>query len=693
MRSKGFMHALEGILAALLLLSYTATIIQYPQSNTGWAEMKQKQVSREFISSFNDAGLSGMIVENKPAAFVKIARHFLGVGYSYGLYTDGLIAQNLIVGVLSNESVLVSTASVACASEGVTSEYPCYNATFQGHKFVLVDNDTNGAIDYDSIYFDSDKSGTYDAYEGPRTMSSTVNASGEIWIFSSVVNATLDVEFIRGEDVVRYRDKLRTLSINGREINISVRARTNESDIMDLDVLIIPRYMDLVKIKSRLNLFLDEGKSIIEVANITKDNLDEVQREIFGLQYLENVDIRPSDDLNISIVPKTVTDPTNMILKYFNFTNIMVNTLSWVTYNNLTWTDTGPNFEYDCYLGDTDYYIGHVNCTDLSLACATYTASGLIGYVNTSVNPAVYCKIGTKDASSIYHLGEVDVRKEKHFVLVMNASNEYDRVVVDSNGDHNLTNDAIVAVDDSLNIGSTDFMVKKIDERGRSVEIRPVSRHKFVNMYPDKLYSVHNDTQYIVLEQDTDYNNTVYDIGEMLVVNNFLSGLGVCSSNSLLSGSGYRYNSSSWNLSYAFTITNVSKGFNVLNIDLNQNNKCNDVGEGPFYTGDMVRIGPEYYKVDIAVDGTLVNWTLAERWRLPVAIVNHKKGLRKAAWIKGNVSADDEWHILRSLILWSVRHTSDMVRSPSASGSVLVKSTFIEDSDMFQPYKVYFRSG
>ena len=42
MRSKGFMHALEGVIAALLLLTYGAAIIQYPQVYSSWAEDKQK---------------------------------------------------------------------------------------------------------------------------------------------------------------------------------------------------------------------------------------------------------------------------------------------------------------------------------------------------------------------------------------------------------------------------------------------------------------------------------------------------------------------------------------------------------------------------------------------------------------------------------------------------------------------------
>ena len=55
MKSKGFMHAMEGIIAAILLLTYSATIIQYPHFYSNWAENKQEQISREYLSSFNDA--------------------------------------------------------------------------------------------------------------------------------------------------------------------------------------------------------------------------------------------------------------------------------------------------------------------------------------------------------------------------------------------------------------------------------------------------------------------------------------------------------------------------------------------------------------------------------------------------------------------------------------------------------------
>ncbi len=694
MRSKGFMHAMEGVIAALLLLTYGATIIQYPQVYSTWAESKQKQVSREYLSSFNDVGLSWLIVENRPSEFVEISRYFLGVRNSYGLYTEGLISQNMIIGVFSNESVKNGTVLATCASAGVSSEFGCYNGTFKGHRFVLIDNDTgaeNGMEDYDSIYFDSDDSGTYDSYEGPNVLSSTINVSGEIWMFSSVDNDTQEVEFIRGEDVIRYRKMISSLKINNRETNISIRARTNESNIMDLDILIIPRYMDLAnnRMKMKLNKFLDEGKSIVEIANVTKYNLDEVQKEIFGLQYLD-VDTISHGDKNVSIVSKKATESTYEIGKLFNFTNMNIDTDNRMQLLNHTWTVL--DYEYDCYLGSTDYYLGHVNCTDLvSLdPCTTHTIDGIINYVNTSEGD--YCRIGTKYTRDFYFYGNVDIRGIEYLALVVNATGAgYDSIYIDINRDHNLTNDfGKIVVGDTVKIGHTNFTVRAIDERGKYFEIRPVSHHKFASTHPDKLYSIHNDTEYIVLAEDTEYNVTTNDVGDIIQAGT-LPNIGTCTSG-LLAGNGYRHNNV-WAMSFPFTITNISKFFNVLNVDFNSNGACNEPGEGPFYTGDVVRIGPEYYKIDIARDGLQVNWTLKERWRVPSAIVNHKNGLRKTAWIGGNMTSDDEYHILQSIILWSSNHRSELVRSSKTSGSVLVKSTFIVDGDMFQPYRAYFRVG
>ncbi len=694
MRSKGFMHAMEGVIAAILLLTYSATIIQYPHFYSNWADNKQEQVSREYLSSFNDAGLSKLIVENRPSEFVEISRYFLGYRNSYGLYTEGLVSQNIVIGVFSNESVKNGTVLADCTILGVPSEFDCYNGTFKGHKFVLTDNDTgigNGEEDYDSIYFDSDNNGTYDRYEGPRTLSSTINVSGEIWIFSSVDNDTQEVEFIRGEDIVEYRRKINSLKINNRETNISIRARTNESNIMDLDILIIPRYMDLAnnKMKMKLNKFLDEGKSIIEVANVTRYNLDEVQREIFGLQYL-NVDTRPFDDENISIVSRKSTESTYEIGKLFNFTNMNIDTENRVQFLNHTWTVLG--YEYDCYLGSTDYYLGHVNCTNLTSMdpCTTHTINGIISYVNTS--ESVYCRIGTKHTRDFYFYGKVDIRGIEYLVLIVNATGAgYDRMYIDINRDHNLTNDyGQIIADDTVKIGHTNFTVKKIDERGRYFEIRPVSEHKFAGAHHDKLYSIHNDTEYIVLAEGTEYNVTAYDVGDVIQVSTSTNS-GACT-DGLLAGSGYKHNNS-WAMWFPFTITNISQSFNVLNVDFDSDGTCNEADEGPFYTGDVVRVGPEYYRVDIAEDGLEVNWTLTERWMVPSAIVNHKNGLRKTAWIRGNMTSDDEYHILRSIILWSSSHKSELVRSSKTSDSVLVRSTFIEDMDMFQPYRAYFRIG
>lgn len=693
MRSKGFMHALEGIIAALLLLTYATTIFQYPPSYSEWAEVKQKQVSREYISSFNDAGLSGLIVENRPAEFIDITRNFLGVRYSYGLYTKGLVPQNLIIGVLSNESILNGTIlDTNCLLSGVPSEFHCYYGTFKGYKFVLTDNDTgmgNLVEDYDSIYFDSDNNGTYDKYEGPKSVSNAINVSGEMWIFSSIHNGTYDVEFIRGEDILKYRKKISsTLYINNRQTNISVRARTNESEIIDLDVLIIPRYMNLVhpKMKRKLNEFLDNKKSIIEVANITKDNLDEVQREIFGLRSADYDTVPPADG-NIFINPVNASEETYDVSKYFYFTNMNIKSSIKYRKLNMSWIHSGPTkYDYNCYLPDSDIYLGYVNCTDMTSLCTTHTIDGIISYVNLTKN--VYCKIGTEHSPDTYYYAEIDIRKRNYSALVVNTiGSGYDGVFIDLNRDRNLTNDGgRISAGDTFKIDTTNFTLRKISENGRYIETRPVSEHKFADTHPDKLYSIHNDTGYIVLEQSTEYNSTTYSIGDMTTV--ITAGGAGCTSG-LLTGSGYK--KGSW-VSLSFTITNISKGFNVLNIDLNGDSACNDLDEGPFYTGDLVRVGPEYYRIDIASDGSKVDWTLKERWKVPSAIVNHKSGLRKTVWMR-EITSDDEWHILRSILLWSLNHKSELVKSSISSESVLVKSTFIENKDMFQPYKVHFRTG
>ena len=695
MGSKGFMHAMEGIIAALLLLTYTAAIFQYPQSYSNWVENKQEQVSREYLSSFNDAGLSGLIVENRPAEFVEITRNFLGVRYSYGLYTEGLVPQNLVIGVLSNESVVESTSvDRGCAASGVPSDNDwCRDGTFKGLKFVLVDNDTgvgNNIKDYDSIYFDSDDNGTYDKYEGPRSVSNAINVSGEMWIFSSIHDGTYDVEFIRGEDVLEYRRKISNLVINNRQTNISIRARTNESDIIDLDVLIIPRYMSLVHpgVKHRLNEFLDEKKSIIEVANITKDNFDEVQEEIFGLQCLD-IDTVPAVG-DISIHPKSGEESTYDIGKYFYFTNMKIDASIRYRNLNMSWINSGPTkYDYNCYLPDSDIYLGYVNCTDATSTCVTYTIDGIVNYVNASVSPPVYCKIGTEYSPDTYYYAEIDIRKRSYPSLVVNTiGSGYDGVFIDLNRDRDLTNDGgRISAGDTFKIGTTNFTLRKISEDGRYIEIRPVSEHKFADTYPGRLYSVHNDTEYIILEQGTEYNSTAFSIGDKTAVG---TAAGTPCTDGLLTGSGYK--KGSW-LSHWFTITNISKGFNVLNIDIDGNNVCDDLDEGPFYTGDLVRVGPEYFRVDIAGDGSKVDWTLAKRWRVPSAIVSHKSGLRKTAWMMGEITSDDEWHILRSIILWSIDQRAYLVRSSESSDSVLVKSTFVANTDMFQPYKVYFRTS
>lgn len=694
---KGFMHAIEAVIAAILLLTYTSTILQYQKSDTFWPEMKQKQEQREYLTSFNDAGLSRLIVENKPHEFIGITEHFLGSRRYYGLGTIGLLQSNLVIGIMSNESIKINTASNPCPGN-VTSEFNCYTGIFKTYDFVLLDNDSdtgNGIEDYDSLFIDSNKNGIYDIYEGPRPLSSAVNISGEIWVFSSVDNATHNVEFIRGEDIVRYRENIHSAIINNRETNISIRAKTNESDIEDIDILIIPSYINLVKIKSKLSRFLDEGKSIIEVANISKNNLDEVQRDIFGLQYLD-METTPIFDRNITISHKNTSDDTYQIGKYFSQTGMRIETTKKYYNLNMTWINSGPAaYDYNCYIPGTDIYLGYVNCTNITDPdpCSTTKIDGIINYVNASEIPPSYCKIGTKTTPNIYHSAEIDIRGNIHMALLINTTGVgYNQMFVDINHDRNMTNDGPPTSEGKIiKIDITNFTIKTMEKKGRYIEIMPSSEHKFKDAPLEKLYTTHNDTEYIIMKEGREYNITPYLIGTKITVNTASIGTGTCTSG-LVFGNGYRYNSSAWPLPYPFTITNISQGYNILNIDLNSNGRCDDPGEGPYYSGDFVRIGPEYYRIDISTDGSKVDWTLKERWQVPSAISNHKKNTRRTAWIGGNITSDDEWHILNSIILWSSSHRSELVESSKASENI-IKSTLIENRELFQPYEVNFRIG
>ena len=692
------MHALEAVIAAIVLMTYTSTILQYPKADALWPEMKQKQEQREYLSSFNDAGLSRLIVENKPREFIGITEHFLGSRRYYGLGTNGLLPPNLVIGVMSNESIKVNTALLNPCPGNVTSEYNCYDSTFKGYRFVLIDNDSgtgNNVEDYDSIFIDSNGNGIYEIYEGPRALSSTLNISGGIWVFSSVDNSTHNVEFIRGDDIIRYSENIHNAKINNRETNISIRAKTNESDMEDIDILIIPRYMNLMKIKSKLNRFLDEGKSIIEVANITKNNLDDAQKDIFGLQYID-MDTTPAFDRNITMSQKNVSDGTYQIGKYFSQTGMRIETTTKNYGLNMSWINSGPTkYDYNCYIPDTDIYLGYVDCINLTNPdpCTTTKIDGIINYVNVSETPPAYCKIGTKTTPNIYYSGDIDIRGKTYAALLINTAGAgYSQMFVDLDGDRNMTNDGpAISEGKTVMIGITNFTIKSIQKNGRYIEIMPSPEHKFKESGLEKLYTIHNDTEYIIMKEGREYNITSYAIGTKIIVNTASVGTGTCSSG-LVSGNGYHFNSSVWPLPYPFTITNISQGYNILNIDLDANGRCDDPDEGPFYSADNVRIGPEYYRIDIASDGAYVNWTLKERWQVPSAIANHKKNTRRTAWIGGDIKSDDEWHILNSIILWSSSHRSELVESSKASENI-IKSTFIENRELFQPYEVNFRTG
>ncbi|MEA3229470.1 MAG: hypothetical protein U9P44_01020 [archaeon] len=101
---KGFMHSVEALFALMILLTYSAKVIDMGVADTGWERAKLSQESREIVNIMDYLEYTDLLAENSYDTFLSIASYFtdrekIGVAIS----THDLMVPLLRVGVLTED--------------------------------------------------------------------------------------------------------------------------------------------------------------------------------------------------------------------------------------------------------------------------------------------------------------------------------------------------------------------------------------------------------------------------------------------------------------------------------------------------------------------------------------------------------------------------------------------------------------
>ena len=102
---KGVLHALEGILAGLIIISFTSGAFHEPIDINNWKVAKLNQESREFINAFDKANLTKIIFQNKPNEAEEIIKTIQGNRMGLAINTIGIPPPILDIGLLVDASL------------------------------------------------------------------------------------------------------------------------------------------------------------------------------------------------------------------------------------------------------------------------------------------------------------------------------------------------------------------------------------------------------------------------------------------------------------------------------------------------------------------------------------------------------------------------------------------------------------
>lgn len=636
-KRKGFIHAIEGILASLLVLAYMSSVSIPAMQKNEWSTNALKQAGGEYLESAGRTNLSQLVIEDRKSTFNGISRYFFPEA-QVSITPSSLPRTRIGIGVVSNYSgnpiiyfYNTSTSNAICNANGWITEYDCIvNASSPlGATIVLVDFDGgqfNGRLDYDTIYVGA---------KGPFLQNFIVQSGTEYYSAGYIDNSTKSAALWNASWTMRLNSNIEEAEINGRNISFAFVAASLDRPISQFDAIIIAGPFDISSYDAMMRSFLQQGKGIIEVANITPANFGGVQKSIFGI-----------DNVSYALIGNS------------NASNLK--------------QDTGLSDP----AGPKEFFAGTAMKAE------------------TPVINAVGYDVSELPSPATVHLGYFVTSAGNATFAVSNSTGIiYDALYFDTNGDWNFSSPASDKTGyyegDYFDMFGNTYFVRGIDTNGTYAKIKPSANSTLVGISNPLNMSWHGSGR-PVLEEENYYSGSSNAVDSSFAIATNLGTLG--NVNTLPSGDHKfgRLNQSSSNIfgaNYNISATNSSANYTLLNIDFNNNGNYNDAGEGPFPTGDFVIMRPEKYMISIAPNGSSVSFKLKEREKIPISVANYLYAGR-TIWMPDITGIGlDAWNYLRAAILWASEKKAVHEGISGSRNTVFIKRVFISSGDMYLPYE------
>lgn len=154
---KGYVYALEGVIASLIVLLYLGNIVSVPQQ-TDWDTTDLSTRSGDIIQTLDASGALEEIIVNNDQQRLDAALQAMDTGLDYNMWISGLPRPTIEVRIAATSDMIQRTTT--------TDSGDTRTGTLTGiGDFEIRDERDEAVFKYDSVYFDYNDDGTYE--EGP----------------------------------------------------------------------------------------------------------------------------------------------------------------------------------------------------------------------------------------------------------------------------------------------------------------------------------------------------------------------------------------------------------------------------------------------------------------------------------------------------------------------------------------------
>lgn len=290
MMRKGYVHALEGIIAALIITLYLTSMVSVPEAED-WTEARVSKQSEDLIAALDEAEiLDKTVLRDDPKSF-NAFMSAIDSSMAYTIKTSGLPDSHIDVGILVNDSYTV-TASTTQTNNAPGAPATAYHreGTIRGVGFVISDTFDDGNVAYNVVDFDWDGDGTYESssysFSDQVTCPAESACAGEQYEVGPI-NTTLVL--YQSSFAAQAKDAANT-SLGDRPIYLDVSAANPRFERLDkFDALVTIGWSpsQLSTYRSSIESFLAEDNFLAAITDFSPQTIESTYLSSFGFDYID----------------------------------------------------------------------------------------------------------------------------------------------------------------------------------------------------------------------------------------------------------------------------------------------------------------------------------------------------------------------------------------------------------------------